>query len=49
MTTSNGRQGTRRPGEKAQSAGAGRRAEDRPAATVRVVPLWEGLSQGVRG
>jgi hypothetical protein len=52
--TSNGRQGTRRPGERAQAAGAGggawgRRTEDRPATAVRVVPLWEGLRTGVRG
>ena len=49
MTASSSRQGTRRPAERAQAAGAGRRTEDRPATAVRVVPLWEGLRAGVRG
>ncbi|MFJ9628775.1 hypothetical protein ACIRU8_13860 [Streptomyces sp. NPDC101175] len=63
MTTSGGKQvkqvkqGTRRPGERAQAGaagrrtapgGGGRRAEDRPATVARVVPLWEGLRAGVR-
>ena len=48
MTSNNGRQSTRRPGERVQLARAGG-GVDRPATAVRVVPLWEGLRTGVRG
>ena len=48
MTGNNGRQGTRRPGERVQLARAGG-GVDRPVTAVRVVPLWEGLRSGVRG
>jgi hypothetical protein len=48
-SSSNGRQGARRPGERGQLARAGG-GVDRPVTAVRVVPLWEGLrTTGVRG
>ncbi len=46
---SDGRQGIRKSGERAQLAGGAGGGAGRPATVVRVVPLWEGLSKGVRG